>query len=30
VRRFPWLKDEVDLCNFPLSREIVEEQDAIE
>jgi hypothetical protein len=27
--RFPWLKDEDDLCNFPLGREVVEEQMAL-
>jgi hypothetical protein len=30
VGRFPWLKDEDDLCNFPLGREVVEEQDGVE
>jgi hypothetical protein len=30
VGRFPWLKDEYDLCNFPLAREAVYEQDGSE
>jgi hypothetical protein len=30
VWRFPWLKDEDDLCNFPLGKEVVEEQDGVE
>jgi hypothetical protein len=30
VGRFPWLKDKVDLCNFALGKEVVEEQDGVE
>jgi hypothetical protein len=30
VGRFSWLKDEDDLCNFPLGREVVEEQDGVD
>jgi hypothetical protein len=26
----PWLKDEDGLCNFPLGREVVEEQVGVE
>jgi hypothetical protein len=29
VGRFPWLKDEDDLCNFQSGREVVE-QDGVE
>jgi hypothetical protein len=29
VGSYPWLKDEDDLCNFPLGREVVE-QDGVE
>jgi hypothetical protein len=28
--RLPWLKDEDDLCSFPLGREVVEELDGVE
>jgi hypothetical protein len=30
VWRFPCLKDEDDLCNFPLGRKVVGEQDGVE
>jgi hypothetical protein len=29
VEKFSYLKDEDDLCSFPLGREVVEEQDVV-